>query len=411
MTEYSQEFFDFIDKHRDDDPQKLRLKWAGKAADFDVALAITQIECRRKYARKLADTLARAHDRFIFPDTLAGEQCTSDALAAWHARLVTPGTTVTDMTAGLGIDALHIAPRAASVTAIERKPELADALEHNAAVLDVANLSVLNGDSVALLDDGKLSSDTVFIDPARRAADGGRVFSIADCQPDVTALLPAMRRCFRTLIAKLSPMLDMTQTARLLPGINALYAVGTPRECKELVAVVDLANTAEAGPALPLHAVTIDADGNASDFAFTAAEEAAAKAPTAIPAAGDYVCEPYPVILKSGAFAMFAVRFGLAKISDNTHVYLTKELPSADIPANIYRIADVIPWQSKHLKRLSRTYPAADVAVRNFAMTADALRAKLGVRPANAASPLRILGVTTSAGERLLLILTPLAHK
>ena len=74
MTEYSQEFFDFIDKPRDDDPQKLRLKWAGKAADFDVALAITQIECRRKYARKLADTLARAHDRFIFPDTLAGEQ-------------------------------------------------------------------------------------------------------------------------------------------------------------------------------------------------------------------------------------------------------------------------------------------------------------------------------------------------
>ena len=44
-------------------------------------------------------------------------------------------------------------------------------------------------------------------------------------------------------------------------------------------------------------------------------------------------------------------------------------------------------------------------------MAADALRAKLGVRPANAASPLRILGVTTTAGERLLLILTPLAHK
>lgn len=415
MAEFPAEFFNFIAEHKHDDPQKLRLKYAGKNAPFNLPLAITQIECRRKYAAKLSDTLTRAGSAFIFPDTLSAEQCTSDALAEWHARLVEPGVSVTDMTAGLGIDCLHIAAIASSVTAIERKEALAATLEHNAAALGIRNMSVICGDSVTLLEQGPIASHTVFIDPARRAADGSRLFSIADCQPDITALLPPLRANFRRLIAKLSPMLDMTQTARLLPGITALYAVGTPRECKELVAVVSLDSRKKQTEAdlatLPLHAVTISADGSVQDLAFTATEEAEATVSTAVPEPGDFLYEPYPAVLKSGAFSIFAARFDLSVISDNTHVYLSKGTPSAPVPADVHRIAAVIPWQSKHLKRLSRTWPAADVAVRNFGMSADALRAKLGVRPAAANAPYRILGVTTAQGNRLLLILTPNVHK
>lgn len=97
---------DWITAHSGDDTARLRLRHAG---DPGMAHAIMQIECRRKAARKLHDTLR--NDGFVFPTALSAEQCTSDNIAAYHASLIAPGETVLDMTAGLGIDAFHMARR------------------------------------------------------------------------------------------------------------------------------------------------------------------------------------------------------------------------------------------------------------------------------------------------------------
>lgn len=123
------DMLDWVNAHIDDDPIKLRLKFAGKIPCLDMALI--QIECRRKAKKKLAETLQCKE--FIFPTRLSEEQCTSDTLAAFHASLVNDGATVVDLTAGLGIDAFHIARKAASVTAVEQEPVIAEALRHNAA--------------------------------------------------------------------------------------------------------------------------------------------------------------------------------------------------------------------------------------------------------------------------------------
>lgn len=394
-----EKFWQFIEKNREKNPSELRLKYSVKTDDgIDYDQAITQIECRRKYGKKLSQTLAASGDRFIFPGTLAGEQSTSDALAQWHAGLVSTGATVTDMTAGLGIDCLHIARKAREVRAIERDSRLCEALRHNAKTLDINNLSVTCGDSVSLLKAGELGGDIVFIDPARRSATGGRVFAIQDCEPDLTSLLPDIRKCFNTLIAKLSPMLDITEVTRTLPGATDIYAVGTGQECKEVVAVVNLKETDTA--AVNIHAVTVRTDGVATDFSFTAAEESGCETPIAVPAAGDYLYEPLPSVMKSGGFNVLADRFGLGKLSNNTHIYISKERKS-EVPADIFRIEEIIPWQSKNLKRLSKKYPIGEVAVRNFGMSAEALRKKIGVRNG---SGVRILGVTGADGERSLLV-------
>ena len=58
------------------DVSALRLRHHGHS---DLMHAILQIEARRKCASKLADTLRC--DAFQFPDMIAAEQSTSDALA------------------------------------------------------------------------------------------------------------------------------------------------------------------------------------------------------------------------------------------------------------------------------------------------------------------------------------------
>ena len=54
-------------------------------------------------------------------------------------------------------------------------------------------------------------------------------------------MLPLLRRKVRTLIVKLSPMLDVTRTLRDLPGTTGLVKpLGSSTECKEIVACCDL---------------------------------------------------------------------------------------------------------------------------------------------------------------------------
>ena len=400
-----EEFWRFVDGHIADSPVRLRLKYASKDAvgPIDYALAITQIECRQRFGAKLAQTLAR-YPHFLFADRLAGEQSTSDALASWHASLIGSSVAaVTDLTAGLGIDCMHIAAKVAAVTAIERKPPLAEALAANAHGLGLDNIKVLCGDSMELLANGSLHGDVVFADPARRDNAGGRVFALSDCEPDAKVIIEKARTKFATAIFKMSPMLDVTQTVRDLGGCLDIYAVGTPTECKELVAVVDLQNAADTSEP-HIHAVTLTSTG-ISTFSYTATEEAEAPAaPVSLPRPGDFVIEPWPAIMKAAPYKLIASRYSLLVIDANTHVFHTPTAPAADIPGNVYVVEALVPWQSKELKRFRRRWPRAQVAVRNFGMTAQALRAKLGIAEGD---DVRVLGVTAGQTRALLVLTKP----
>ena len=95
---------------------------------------------------------------------------------------------------------------------------------------DVETICADCRDYLESVPDGRFDIDIAFIDPARRDADGGRVFGIRDCEPDILTMLPLLRRKVRTLIVKLSPMLDVTRTLRDLPGTTDLWSLGSSTE-------------------------------------------------------------------------------------------------------------------------------------------------------------------------------------
>lgn len=394
----TQDYIEFINAHAKDDPKALRLKYTSQSTpSFDYNRAITQIECRRKFAKKLSDTLARS-EAFEFADSLSGEQSTSDRIAAYHASWVPEGATVVDMTAGLGIDAMHMAARAAKVTAIERNEQRAQMLIENSGALGLNNIEVLCGDSVEMLNEGKLHGDIVMIDPARRDAAGGRVFALTDCEPDVKALLPLLKEHFKVMLVKMSPMLDVTQTLHDLPGCTDIMAVGSTTECSELFAYVDLHSEADVTP--DVHAVTLLNNGDTNDFVSSVSNLNGAPATSVgSPSAGNILYEPWPAVMKAGAYRVLAQSFAVRKLENNTHLFFS-EREDAGFPGDMMRIDRVIAWQSKNIKRLKSEFPRLDVAVRNFGMTADQLRDKLGVKPGG---DHRLYGVSTPVGKLLLL--------
>ncbi len=388
MVTLSDEAYSWIAANDKADTTRLRLKHHGIA---ELEFAITQIECRRKTAVKLADTLSCG--RFIFPNALAAEQSTSDALATFHASLIEPGSSVLDMTSGLGIDAIHCARRAASVTAIDINPDVAAALAHNARELGLTNIEALCADSVEWIAATDRRFDTIFIDPARRGADGRRLFALADCSPDVVSLLPQMERIARRVIIKASPMLDVSRTLAELRSVEAIYLIGTTTECKELTAVIDFTLPADHIP--EIHAVTV---GHPT-LSFTSAEESSTAVTPAMPAKGMILYEPFPAVLKSGAFSTFAARYVLSPLHPHTHLYISAE-PVEDGPARQYEILAAVPFSKQGIRELG-DLRQANTSVRNFIISAPELSKKLKLRDGG---PLHLFGVKAADGTNMLIL-------
>ncbi len=396
---YNTDFFEFIKKNSSANIQTLRLKYHGKSNEW-IYDALLQIECRQRFGKKLHDTLHKFPE-FIFPDTLAGEQSTSDLLSEFHAGIVPEAADVTDLTSGLGIDCLHIARNGNKVNACELDPKRAKVLSYNAAAQGLSNINVLNVDSVDALNKGCLNGDVAFIDPARRDNNGSRVFSLSDCAPDVTAILPQLRCHFRTLIAKVSPMLDITSLCKSLPGVSSIYILGTHTECKELVAIVNLGDQSN-NPII--HAVTLSPKDPPIVFKYTVPEiTEASNAITQynMPCENSYLYIPYPSVIKAGVSNLLASRYNLNRIAPNTHLFFSERNDIANFPGTHHRITSVIDWQSKNIKKFARTYPMGWVAVRNFGMTAEALAHKLGIKNGG---DIRIIGVTDNCNNRKIIV-------
>lgn len=399
MTFDSEYFWVFVDTHINDDVATLRLRYHG---DDVIACAITQIECRQRFGKKLSQTL-RNYPHLVFGNTLSGEQSTSDALAQVHVSLLPRDCTVTDLTAGLGIDAMHIAVTGHNVTACECDGSLADALYHNAAGRTLKGLRVLHGDSVQMLHNGMLHGDVAFIDPARRGEGGRRLFGLADCAPDVISMLEDFRRHFKELIIKASPMIDIRGgMVEPLGCVTDVYAIGTTTQCKELVAVCDLTRPKIATGTQRIHALTLLADVKSSDFSFVLSEESGPQPTFRAPEVGEIVYEPYPSVMKSGGYRTLAHRYGTAKIASDTHLYVHDDI-IPDFPGQAWKVLEVLPWQSRVLKRFKNRYPKISVAVRNFDMTAAALQSRLCVKEGD--GHLKLIAVTLADGAKALLIL------
>lgn len=384
--------FQWIADHAAEDVTRLRLRHgAERAAD------ILQIECRRRFGGKLRHTLA-ANPEFVFPTALAGEQSTSDALAAYHSSLLQEGERVADLTAGLGVDAMAMSLKA-NVVAVEMEQLKVDALRLNARHLP--QLTAVCADCRHwLAEQAEKAFSTVFIDPARRAADGGRVYALSDCEPNVVEMLGQLRRVCNRLIIKVSPMLDITHTLSLLPDAVRVIALGTTTECKELVIECRFGATV-AEPTI--EAVTLNADGEVvSQMQFLRSEEVSAEVECAEPHAGMWLYDPYPAVMKAAPMRSLGSRYGVYKLAPQSHLWLSANRVD-DFPGHAYRVERVEPCSSRILKQLANQRVRASITTTNFPMTADVLRARLRA----ADGPARLFASTDSCGERVLIFTSP----
>ncbi|MBR5403615.1 MAG: hypothetical protein IK113_05270 [Bacteroidales bacterium] len=451
------EFGEFILAHEADDLGKLALardRYAAEVEDFD--LALTTLEVRRKLKAKVPEWYAVPGLRYPF--RISGEQCSSSETAFYKAavacsaygatkRAKTPQNVsfiaqmvneihengvfcvnrcpmhLADLTGGLGVDSWAFSKVADDVLYNEMKPELAAAAERNFRELGMENVTVRN----CRLEPGNVNEilcgfgpDIIFLDPARRAEDGRKVFRLEDCQPDVLQLLPELFAAAPVILLKLSPMADITLVCRQLHGVKEVHVVAADGECKELLLLLERGYEGEyvtiiyeGGSILLVNQVQSDVvdqvqgdvvDQVQRDFGRggilgggpgpgTVHQNALRGTPGG-PGPGGIIApspksvwtrskvslfEPGKALLKAGAFDL-PCRFGLEKIGRHTHLY-TGLAPDELKPfGKCFEILEVLPLNNKTIRELGKRYPQASVTARNIPLTSDQLRKKLGVK-------------------------------
>jgi hypothetical protein len=418
----------FIREHADDDVLTLMLE-ASRYEGVDVRFACGQIAARRRIKDKLPSWYA--NERLIIPSALAAEQCSSEQTALYKQQLVGCDDVVFDLTGGLGVDTYFLSRKARRVTYAERDEGYCEVARYNMKQLGADNVHVLNGDAAELcsasagcgLSHGRHQTGTFpdaatvfYFDPARRGTGNRRLHALQDCEPDMTAIWPALRERRARIIVKLSPMLDISRILSQLPGVNEIHVVSVKNECKELLAVccgspppegasphhsraggLPERENADGRPDVEIYCINFTSSGG-QPFRFHYGDENTAPVSYAKDA-GRYLYEPNSSVLKAGAYKTVSSRYGLEKLHANSHLYTSQTcLPS--FAGRIFEVKAVYRFDNRLCRGLSALIPKANLSVRNFPLSVDELRRRIRVADGG---DVYLFATTLSDGKKALI--------
>lgn len=423
----SDQTLSFIERHAEENATQLALQSTGKFSDtVDLPFAFDQIAGRRIAKTKLPYWFE--HDNVYYPAHLSMEQCSSQTTAHYKANVarrlmahVTQGTkqatTLVDLTGGFGVDCTIMASSFDHVIYVEQQPYLASLVAHNMRTFALHHVECYADEAQQALKNITEAS-LIFIDPARRDTHGNRTYAIADCTPNVLTLQPALLQCAPYVMVKLSPMLDWRKAVADFQGhVESVHILSVNNECKELLLVVTRTTH---------HTLSITCVNNTHETTFYATYNAInGQVKEKLPDKSEqvsksrlydesthlhwqywahYLCEPHASIMKAGCFRWIEQQYQVRQLSPNSHLFIS-ETPADNFPGKIWRIEAVCGMNKKETRRTLADLTYANVATRNFPMSAEALRKRLQIKDGGTT---RIIGTTDDTNRHILIRLAPI---
>lgn len=440
---------DFVAAHRTEDVRQLALK-AKRVEGLDLPLALDQIAGWQIACKKLPQWASC--EGIIYPPHISMEQCSSQFTAQYKSEiaqtLLTPAVTVrarmsdsaesdnqttksepqlsdsgesdncevemclrmsdspesdtlvarssmVDLTGGFGVDFSYLARGFSQATYVERQRHLCDLAEHNMAALGLDQARIVCGDGVECLRQMD-PVDFIYLDPARRDEHGSRTYAIEDCTPNVLELRDLLLAKSQCTLVKLSPMLDWRKAVADFDGtVREVHIVATGNECKELLLV--LGQQVHEEPSAPR--VFCVNDNQRIDYDSAAYTQGLRIGGKPLPEAKNYLYEPNASIMKAGCFDLVEERFGVAQVGPSSHLFVSAT-PIADFPGRGFAIEAIGGMNKKDIKRLLNGTKQANIAVRNFPLTAPQLRKKLKLADGG---PVYLFGTTMQGCDHVLL--------
>ena len=378
---------DFINQNLNSDISKLLFK-GSPFADVDIKELVNQIEAKNKSKTKL-NTWFNAKN-IVFPAKLSIEQTSSEKTAQFKSSLF-GGKSAIDLTGGFGIDSFYFANNFGHFIHCEYNKELSDIVKHNFSVLGKNNVDFISGDGLEYLKNTSEKFDLIYLDPARRSDVKGKVFMLADTQPNPVENLELLFAKSDDILIKVSPLLDLKKTLRELKNVKTIYIVSLNDEVKELLFHLKQGHNSDVIiESVDLYYSKNKVQNNFSinDGNFNANYSNPKK----------YIYEPSATVMKAGAFNQVSDKFGLNKIAINSHLYTSNEL----IDNFQGRVFEVVNTSKPNKKEIKNNLPSmkANITTRNYPMSVVDIRKKFKIKDGGK----DYLFFTTDANNQTLII-------
>jgi len=356
---------EFIRDRSHTDPMSILLKPAFFKEVSNKELA-RQIEARNKCKDKLPiwyDTPS-----IYYPGKLNIEQTSSEATALYKAGLVA-GSSLFDITGGLGVDSYFFSDTVDEVHHCEMDGELSEIAQHNFTVLGKTNIKTHMGDGIAFLKNSPILFDWIYVDPSRRHDAKGKVFLLSDCIPNIPKDLTAIFESAPNIMIKTAPLLDVSAGLKELQFVKEIHVIAVKNEVKELLWILKKGYT----DAVSIQTVNLYPT-HTEAFCFIPHEEKLTTSNFSPPL--EFLYEPNAAILKSGAFKTVGNQYKLYKLHEHTHLYTHQDL--IDFPGRVFRIERVVAFNKKEIQQLQ--LKKANITIRNFPMSVAEIRKKFKIK-------------------------------
>lgn len=295
----------------------------------------------------------------LYPPKLNLEQTSSEITALYKSRLAT-GTSIADLTGGFGVDTFFFSKVIDKVMYFEQNTTLAAIAAHNFKILGADAIHCNNGDGLMKIKD--LEFDTIYLDPARRDVQKGKVFRFADCSPNIVENLDYLLERAKLLLIKSSPMLDIMEGLRELRKVVQIHVIAVQNEVKEVLWVLKESDE-------PLTIFTANLGISEPQFySFKWDRHSITNYSTP----KRFLYEPNAALMKAGAYMHLGNDFSLDKISKNAHLFTSNEY--IDFPGRQFEIIETRYYRKGVLKDFKRK--KAHISTRDFPETVSQLRSK-----------------------------------
>jgi predicted O-methyltransferase YrrM len=371
----SPEVQQFIHEHERDDVRALVLKHAA-VKGVPMSIIAEQISGRKKAKEKiplLADTAG-----IVYPPNLNLEQSSSQKTALYKNTLLKdlqPKDRCVDLTGGFGIDTFFFSKVFREVLYVEPNENLLQLVQHNHKQLGANNIVHRVDTAEQFLNEALLNQtkpDLVYIDPSRRNKINKKVFSLTECEPDVTTLLDLIFKITDVLLIKASPLLDLHQGLLELKFVQKIIVVAVENEVREVLFLCAKNFTGE-----PLiEAINLLKNEKEESLSFSFSEERSAVSTFSPPQ--KFLYEPNAAILKAGAFKTIAEKFQLSKLHPSTHLYTSPTLLEG-FPGRVFEILETLKASPKSV---ATQFPEgkANITTRNYPLSVEELKKKTGLK-------------------------------
>lgn len=349
---------EFIRKNLRSDLTGLVLKGSPfiEVSPAELAMQISGLKTAKKKLPTWFDTA-----NIYFPPKLNLEQTSSEITAKYKASHI-HGERLIDLTGGFGIDDHFFAESFKEVVYCEINEELAEIAKHNFKQLKKDNIQVIPGDGIKTLEMSDKNFDVIYADPARRDDQGGKVFKLADCLPNIPANLELLLSKTDRILIKTSPLLDITAGLEELKYVSEIHIVAVNNEVKELLWF--MYKDFSGSPQIK----TINFNKSQIEV-FSGSMKDKPELNLSLPK--KYLYEPNAAIMKSGLFEILAEKTQTYKLHKNSHLFTSEELKK--FPGRVFEVIDIKDFKPSLLKKEFK-FKKANVTTRNFPENVSGLR-------------------------------------